>query len=138
MSLKLIQTRLKELRQCGHIRQCNECKTCITESINLYNELVNDINYILDQQGDDLCWMDFYNTLSKWVGREFNPKTLPEGEMLANCKNFVSSIKSGTQYHTESEVCRQKIIKEFGLLHEPNLTLTQLVDLLLDIRAGKV
>lgn len=67
---------------------------------NRVRELEDAIREVVTQQGDDLCWMDIYTRLGKLVGVVVDPTLLPDEEMLANCKRFISSLRSGCPYKT--------------------------------------
>jgi hypothetical protein len=62
------------------------------------SDLEHAIKEVVTQQGDNLCWMDAYQKLARLVGVDFDPTLLDEGEMLANCKRFVRSLKAGCPY----------------------------------------
>jgi hypothetical protein len=61
-------------------------------------ELEEAILRVVTQQEDDLCWMDIYTELAGLVRVTFDPRLLPDDMMLANCRRFVKSLRTGCPY----------------------------------------
>ena len=61
-------------------------------------ELEAAINNVLDQEMDDICWMDVYVVLGKLVGRDFDPLKLPKHQFDANCTRFSLALYEQKPY----------------------------------------
>ncbi len=62
------------------------------------------IRWVVTQQADDLCWMDAYVRLGKFVGVEITLeqlKMLPKGKMLTNCDHYITCLQNGIDYKAE-------------------------------------
>lgn len=67
-------------------------------------ELEEAIRWVVTQQADDLCWMDAYVRLGKFVGVEITLDQLamlPKGKMMANCDHFITCLQKGIGYKPE-------------------------------------
>ncbi len=59
------------------------------------------IRYVVTQQADDVCWMDAYVKLGKFVGVDVtleSLKLLPKAVMMKNCDHFVDCLQLGVPY----------------------------------------
>jgi hypothetical protein len=76
---------------------------------NRIDELESGIHEVLDQIGDDLCFMDAYKILGKLVYREFDPTRIPRRFFEENCKAYADFLYEGIPY----KPCKlTEIIKE--------------------------
>lgn len=52
----------------------------------------------LDQEFDDVCWLDLYREIGECLGREFKPRLLPRERFDANCRRYADSLYRGESY----------------------------------------
>lgn len=81
------------------------------ENIDLQTELKllkSEIEYVVTQQLDDICWLDWYQRLAKQVGIDFNPLLLSEEQQLTNCRVFFCALRDGRPYEPDAITKRVK------------------------------
>jgi hypothetical protein len=70
---------------------------------------------ILNQTGDDPCWMDWnglYKELAYLCGlKDWEPKILPKEIMLKNCERFIDCMLKGTEYKKEEYIVDVKLLR---------------------------
>lgn len=67
-------------------------------------EIKEAVRWVVTQQADDLCWMDVYVRLGKFVGVEITLEQLgmlPRAKMLSNCDHFIRHMQAGVGYAPE-------------------------------------
>lgn len=58
-------------------------------------------HYMLAQEFDDICWLDFYLKIAKILGVDYDPKLLPRDRFLGNCGRFYDSMAAGKPYQRD-------------------------------------
>ena len=73
-----------------------------------------DITYVVTQEFDDVCWLDGYTRLAKYVGIAFDPKVMDEQSFVDhNCRAFHRSLVTGCKYVAPAVVIddREELVK---------------------------
>lgn len=70
------------------------------------------IRQIVTERADNLCWLDVYQKLAKFVGVSFDPLQLPTAQFLGNCTHYECSMRTGRDYRPDEVTQRIVLLEE--------------------------